>query len=176
LAGKLYLYFLPKIPLDLSLIQSDPNLGDQEGKTPLAWGIVSRCHTDTIVNLLHCFPECDPHKSDQSGSSPLMLACAKYKEEEKSAMYLDIIATLLTAPQTKLDGYEVTLLVSQAITSGDIDLVKIFASAGVNPDNTDDNNIPLIELAEDSGNSEIKQLLLGHARTSRASKAGESNK
>jgi hypothetical protein len=68
------------------------------------------------------------------------------------------------------------LLVLQAIAAGDIDLVKIFASAGVNLDNSDDNNILLIELAEDSGNLEIKQLLLSYARTSRALKAGESNK
>ena len=158
----------PNVPVcdivGISTNQLDPNVGDHEGNTPLAWCVINLSHPRTIEALLKYFPASDPHKKNKAGSSPLLLAYErhqeerKYQEEDKGLVYLQ---KLLAAPRIQINAYDVESILSQAVFSNNVSVVKELLRAGVDPLTTDETGRSQIQLAEFLGHLEISKLLRG---------------
>jgi ankyrin repeat protein len=125
--------------------QLDPNQGDHEGNTPLAWCIVEPSSIQTMGVLLKYFPACDPHKPNKVGSSPLHLAYDRYKTEED----ISHLKHLLSAPSIDLENYDIVLITSEGVTHDDHIVLRVFCEAGVDPSSLkDDADRSLLALAE----------------------------
>ncbi|KAF1959247.1 ankyrin [Byssothecium circinans] len=134
--------------------ETDPNLGDRDGDPTLTWAYWQES-PDLLLTLFGKFKTIDPHKRNKSGISPLMYA---YRDAMDGGIS-PRIQNMFKAPRIRMQGYEVTLMLSHANCRGNIDLVNFLLKKRADPCSSDDAGRSQVELAALRGNVEVFKFL-----------------
>ncbi|KAJ4344391.1 uncharacterized protein N0V89_012131 [Didymosphaeria variabile] len=134
--------------------ETDPNLGDRDGDPTLAWAYWQES-PPLLVTLFEKFDTIDPHKRNKSGISPLMYAYRDAMDDGISPR----IQTMFQAPRIRMQGYEVTIMLSHANCRGNMSLVTFLLERRADPCSCDDAGRSQVELAALRGNLEVFKIL-----------------
>ena len=105
--------------------------------------------------LLGKFSGLDPHQRNMDGDSPRMIA---YRDAYYDGLSLNI-RRMFETTDSRIKGYEGTLMLSHAIWRNSFKLVKFLIHVGADPRSTDDAGRSQIELAALWGDYELFQFL-----------------